>query len=251
MKGCCMNRYSKKDVDWDFWRNMPHAMAWQACALSLNIDPDSMKHSAHGWMAGPGRGPFFEPSSFPSRDVEDQFDKRLRLLSARITKFHLHSIIQGAPSHCEIYLSEFAAWAVSEMKWDGLPPELVALTQKQDKQAGAAPVTSPSDDEQTNPTDDADHTETLAALFEPVPVEALEKMFPASGKWKNWAEKAKSNGLIVARVGTAKFNPYKAGTWFVQKGWDGWDNARLYRTLASNLPARSRDDAHLLTGDIE
>lgn len=247
MKGCCMNRYSKKDVDWDFWQNMPHAMAWQACALSLNIDPDSMKHSGSGWMAGPGRGPFFEPSSFPSKDVADQFDKRLRLLSARITKFHLHSINQ-ARSRCEIYLSEFAAWAVSEMKWDGLPPELVALTQEQDKQAEAAPVTRPMDDEQTNP---ADHAQTLAALFDPVPVEALEKMFPSSGKWKTWAEKAKANGLIDAREGTAKFNPYKAGAWFVHKGAEGWDTDRLYQRLARNLPPRSRDSAHLLTGDFE
>ena len=142
MKGCCMNRYSKKDVDWEFWRNMPHAKAWQACALSLNIDPDSMKHSGTGWMVGPNSGPFFEPSSFPSRDVANQFDKRLRLLSARITQFRLHSIIQGAPARCEIYLSDFAAWAVSEMKWDGLPPELVALARKQDKQA-AAPAGRP------------------------------------------------------------------------------------------------------------
>jgi len=117
--------------------------------------------------------------------------------------------------------------------------------------AEAAPVTSPSDDEQTNPADDADHTKTLAALFDPVPVAALEKMFPTNGKWKKWAEKAKANGLIDAREGTAKFNPYKAGAWFVNRGANGWDTAHLYRTLAKNLPPRSRDDAHLLTWDIE
>lgn len=90
--------------------------------------------------------------------------------------------------------------------------------------------------------------EILAALFDPVPVQALEKMFPAEGAWKTWAEKARSNKLIDARVSRGKFNPYKAGLWLVRKGAQGWDDARLYRVLANNLPARSLDDKCLLTG---
>lgn len=113
----------------------------------------------------------------------------------------------------------------------------------------SAPVDS--DDEQTNPADDADHDETLAALFDLVPVEALETMFPAGGKWSGWAGKAKEKGLLTAREGRGMFNPYKAGMWFVQRGAPGWDIDRLYKRLAKNLPARSRDSAHLLTGDFE
>lgn len=88
--------------------------------------------------------------------------------------------------------------------------------------------------------------EILSALFDSVPVEALEKMFPASDKWKSWAEKAKSNGLITARE-KRRFNPYKAAVWFVSRGMTGWDIARCYRVLANNLPARSLDKRHLLT----
>lgn len=95
------------------------------------------------------------------------------------------------------------------------------------------------------------YDEKLAALFDLVPVEALEKMFPADSKWKSWADKAASNGLIDARTARARFNPYKAGKWFVSRGAVGWDDARLNRTLAKNLPARSRDEAHLLTGGID
>lgn len=95
-----------------------------------------------------------------------------------------------------------------------------------------------------------DHDKILAALFDPVPVESLEKMFPAMGKWRAWADKANANGLkAAAKEQRGTFNPYKAGVWFVSKGVEGWDNARLNRTLANNLPARSHDDAHLLTGD--
>lgn len=100
-------------------------------------------------------------------------------------------------------------------------------------------------------TSDYDIEEQLASLFDSVPVKALEKMFPANDKWRNWADKAKATGLICARKERAKFNPYQAGMWFIRKGMEGWDEARLYRTLANNLPARSRASKHLLTGDID
>lgn len=87
-------------------------------------------------------------------------------------------------------------------------------------------------------------------LFEPVTVAALEKMFPANGKWSGWAEKAKSNNLINARVSRAMFNPYKAAMWFCNKGIDGYDLARCYRILANNLPARSKGSEQLLTGKL-
>ena len=95
------------------------------------------------------------------------------------------------------------------------------------------------------------YEKVLVDLFDPVPVESLEKMFPANNKWKQWADKAKATGLICARKARAKFNPYQAGMWFIRKGMEGWDEARLYRTLANNLPARSRDSKHLLTEDID
>jgi hypothetical protein len=98
-----------------------------------------------------------------------------------------------------------------------------------------------------NPDDD----EVLANLFDPVPVTALEKMFSANDKWKGWAERAARNGLSATRTGRGKFNPYKAGVWFVHQGNGSWDMARLYRVLANNLPARSSDSKHLLTGDNE
>ena len=115
----------------------------------------------------------------------------------------------------------------------------------------AVPVVSPSGNTVEEQAADVDHDETLADLFDSVPVEALEKMFPTNDKWKSWAEKAASNGLKIARTERAKFNPYKAGVWFVRKGVEGWDVARLYRTLANNLPTRSRDEKYLLTDNLD
>lgn len=87
---------------------------------------------------------------------------------------------------------------------------------------------------------------SLSELFNAVPVDALEKMFPANGKWKKWCERAARNGLSEARVGRAKFNPYKAAIWFMQYGNEGWDLARCHRVLKNNLPARSKYKADLL-----
>lgn len=96
----------------------------------------------------------------------------------------------------------------------------------------------------TTPTDDA----SLAALFDPVPVNALEKTFPANGQWTAWAERAKRNGLKdAAKEDRGLFNPYKAAMWFVKQGINGWDLARCYRVLGNNLPARSLDSKHLFT----
>ena len=100
-------------------------------------------------MAGPDGGPIFESRSFPSKEVEEKFGKRLRLLENAIENrdhFHLHSIMQGDRTSCEIYLSQFSAWTVSEMNWD-LPRELVALANKAtpqaDKPQGAAYTAPP------------------------------------------------------------------------------------------------------------
>ncbi len=91
---------------------------------------------------------------------------------------------------------------------------------------------------------------TLSKLFDPVPIASLEKMFPADGKWKQWAERAARNGLKEVREGRASFNPYRAALWFLKQGETGWDLSRCHRKLAENLPARSRHEASMLTNDL-
>ena len=216
---------------WNKWRLMPEVKEWEAVALSLNIEPEKIKTDSNAWMGA--AHPF---------DEGDDFNDRLEILkkhASNRTYFPTPCILNMANWYqCEVRLDEFAAWCIHV--GFAIPPELSAL-------AKAAPQAAPL--LEAAPADD--HDETLAALFEPIPVEALEKMFPAGGMWKSWAEKAASNGLKKARQKRGMFNPYKAGVWFIRKGAQGWDDARLNRTLANNLPARSHDDAHLLTGGIE
>lgn len=110
------------------------------------------------------------------------------------------------------------------------------------------PPTAATIAEQPEPTDD----ENLASLFDPVTVAQLEAMFPANGKWERYAERSGRNGLKeAAKTGRARFNPYRAALWWLSTGPTGWKLERCLRVLANNLPARSRDSKHLLTGDFE
>lgn len=128
------------------------------------------------------------------------------------------------------------------LKQNALPDHQVeAELMIQNENPKPQPIAIPADD---------NFDEKLATLFDAVPKEVLEKMFPANGKWTSWAERASANGLKDARPERKLFNPYRAGLWFVHKGIDGWDLARLHRVLANNLPARSKDEAHNLTGDL-
>lgn len=113
--------------------------------------------------------------------------------------------------------------------------------------------TSPSGDDMKGQAPAADdYDEILAALFDPVRVDVLEKMFPADGKWKRWTDRAARNGLIHAREGTAMYNPYKAGMWFVANGQKGLTIGHCRRMLANNhLPDRSLDKKYLLIGELD
>ena len=97
----------------------------------------------------------------------------------------------------------------------------------------------------------ADADEELAKLFDPVKAATLGEMFHDYGKWTGYAERAKRNGLSAAKVGRSLFNPYRAAVWWVSQGPPGWDWARCLRVLANNLPARSLDSKHLLTGEFD
>lgn len=97
-----------------------------------------------------------------------------------------------------------------------------------------------------------DHDAALADLFNAVKVPQLEAMFPDGGKWKSHAERANRNGLKSARTRRGEFNPYLAAAWWINsQGPPGWKWERCLRVLANNLPARSINSKHLLTGEFD
>jgi hypothetical protein len=102
-----------ENIDWHFWRNMPEVKQWQACALSLNINPDEMKRHRESWMAGADKDSFFTQNSFPSDTAKGDFEKRLRLLRSNLSNaqyFNIADIEYWPVQHLEVKLSEFSRW---------------------------------------------------------------------------------------------------------------------------------------------
>ena len=226
-----------REPDWGFWKLMPEVAQWKACALAVNIDPIQMEENSTALRQSVDSLPGY----FQTENVTQQYNKLMELL--KVHRFDEVHFTQNRK--VDVILSEFAAWCL-HISWPDLPGELKAMAKTRTQAAPAATI--PVSTHSHVPADvEPNHDKTLAALFDPVTVEALEKMFPAEGKWKAWAEKAASNGLKdAAKVERARFNPYKAAVWFIGKGIAGWDRARCNRVLHKNLPARSVDDAHLL-----
>ena len=124
-----------KKPNWKEWKFTPEVRVWEACALSLDIDPHSIVLSRHGWMAGPGYGPFFEDESFPDGATKDEFALRVRVLLANLrNRAYFSPRAQDAvtPGNSLVSLAEFSKWAVSVVQWGALPHELVALVQRPD-----------------------------------------------------------------------------------------------------------------------
>ena len=130
-------------IDWRYWRHMPEIRQWEACALSLNINPDNMKHHPQAWMAGPGNGPIFTDASFPSGVVQIEFDKRVRLLGASLFSSGyftaVNNLVMGGRHLATVNPGEFAAWAL-HVELEAMPPELVAMAAT----ATTVPVLTPA-----------------------------------------------------------------------------------------------------------
>lgn len=116
-----------------------------------------------------------------------------------------------------------------------------------------APVQETAPNEHAGAPSAQDKEAEIAALFDPTGVPALEVMFPDGGKWKDYAERAATNGLkAAAKVGRGKFNPYLAARWWLdRKAPNTWDLGKCLRKLANNLPPRSCDSKHMLIGDYD
>lgn len=131
----------RKLPDWKFWRHMPEVETWQACALALNFDPDSIQRHPQAWMAG--GGDVFMMSSFPSSEVAQQHDKLLRLLEAN--RFNAQHFTPAHNFQDPVRLSEFAAWCIHVCF--EIPPELAALAKAATQTAPKAEVATAAEGE--------------------------------------------------------------------------------------------------------
>lgn len=117
--------------NWREWSFTPEVSLWQACALSLNIEPHSMRKITR---YRDFNDPTFEQDSFPTAEAKAEYELRHRVLLANLSDSRFFSTdsrrAYQLPDQYVIELAEFAAWADAVVSWQGLPPELVALAQE-------------------------------------------------------------------------------------------------------------------------
>jgi hypothetical protein len=73
-----------------------------------------------------------------------------------------------------------------------------------------------------------------------------------SNGWNKSFSRASRNGLSDAREGDThpyQYNPAKVADWLVREGH--YSREHVDRKLANNLPERSKDKKHLITGELE
>lgn len=114
-------RTTAKLPDWNYWKHVDEVMIWQACALALNIDPESMKAHPQSWMA-PGNDIFTE-ESFTSDEQADSFVKLSRRLRENLSNRQHFT----PTSNRDVRVSEFAKWCapiVRDLTGEDIPKEL-------------------------------------------------------------------------------------------------------------------------------
>jgi len=126
--------------NWKEWRHIALVKIWEACALSLDIDPESIKNNPNSWLAGIGANQLFKDECFQSEKESIEFDRRqkiiFKIISSENNPLYL-KINTDHPNLSEILLAEFAELCLS-IEW-AIPQELEELAKK----AGAAtPVKS-------------------------------------------------------------------------------------------------------------
>ena len=143
--------------DWDFWRGMRKVLHWQACALSVGADPDTMGRRQHDsyWTDDA-----YHADQLPAAHAKIM-TKRLRLLKANCYDREVFTLSMAQYSTLntgEVLLSEFAAWGLS-LGWDDMPQELSAMAQGR---ATALPASA------TLPTPDAPDGNTVSPTAPPL-----------------------------------------------------------------------------------
>ena len=101
--------------NWNKWRHVPQAKVWEAVALSLNIDPDRVRHNKDSWM--------IDAHLF---NEDKQFDDRIFVVGRNLGKaLNPKLITMGKPEDCSVEITQFVDWAMS-LPWE-MPEELIAL----------------------------------------------------------------------------------------------------------------------------
>jgi hypothetical protein len=127
--------------NWCKWVLMPEVKVWEACVLSIGLEPKTMEFERESWMYAEGTGPHITSESFPSRESEQKYKDLVDVLAANLLvreHFSPAAMTTRGKGYCGVRLDEFVRWATLKVKWLDLPPELAGLVK--DKSNGNLPA---------------------------------------------------------------------------------------------------------------
>jgi hypothetical protein len=116
--------------NWRRWLLRKEVKVWEACVLSVGLEPSSMKFERESWMYQQGTGPHIESESFPNSEVENVYKDLVDALASNLfdtEHFSAAAINMTGKGYCGVRLDEFVKWATLKVEWLDLPPELAAL----------------------------------------------------------------------------------------------------------------------------
>lgn len=201
------NNFTLPPINWTLWGSMYDVELWQAAALSLNINPDTIK----------------DPTKFNHGNFKD----RLRLLE------------NWLPKNNRLMLCEFAGKWSKIFEWD-IPPEIAALAKyyseltKTETAAPAAsaakveavPDTSPSIDDVEEQAPAADEVEAVKrGITKQQVINAFEGLHFDRDKWSkyladppDWLMTCRLTPGVQGRKTSATWNPVLIAAALIDKG---------------------------------
>jgi len=124
--------------NWSFWKNMREMEPWQAIALTLNIDPNSLGENPHPISNNPYNWHDSPSSSLLlSTEINQKFEKMVRLLESHRINGPFSSNFNFRN---KLYLTEFATWCL-EIDQD-IPDELKAMAKPKEQPVEAVEPTT-------------------------------------------------------------------------------------------------------------
>lgn len=126
---------NRRGIDWNYWTNLQWVRVFDACALSLGIDPRSFDSDKRYYDFGPGANDRPGGGGGVSRITQirtmEELNKRREMLSqALISRRHFSAPLPGMRLGKDVLLSEFASWIAQlnrEPTADGLLRAIGAL----------------------------------------------------------------------------------------------------------------------------
>lgn len=120
-----------REINWDYWRNLNAVEPWEACALSLDIDPDSMWPDRQGYLVGPGALSMYGPQP-NDKTIETLVEFNLRL--NRLTRYINDRQFLSSAESGKLTLTHFVDW-LRAMAIDHIPLALAELHPTPEEQA--------------------------------------------------------------------------------------------------------------------